>query len=238
MNICKTTVAAGLALGLSAVAQAEIIGTISVTSNYVSRGVTQTNNQAAVQGGLEYKDPDGLYAGVWGSNITDGTEIDLKIGFQDSMKGFDYDINLVRYEYPQASSDVCDPDYTELSAQVSTQHGIGEFTAGISYTLDSDTPDHLGKNDTNIEGDMYYFVSAGMPLRNDWHVEGTLGYYDYHDNGDDHLGKRTTTSYKHIQVALDKDMDDLGAMTFALSKADKDSGDDDPLVSVAWSQHF
>ena len=44
--------------------------------------------------------------------------------------------------------------------------------------------------------------------------------------------------YKHIQVALDKDMDDLGAMTFALSKADKDSGDDDPLVSVAWSQHF
>ena len=232
MNMRKTTVVASLALGLSAVAQANIIGNISVTSNYVSRGVTQTNDQAAVQGGLDYTTEEGIYAGVWASNVSDGTEIDLYVGYQNSVEGFDYSVGVVRYEYPQTAetSSTCMPDYTEISASV----GTGPVTAGLSYTIDSDKVDMIGANEKGIEGDLYYYVSAGMPLENDWHVEGTLGYYDYQDDGI----KNKRTSYKHIEVALDKDLDDLGAMTFALSQADKESGDNDPLVSVAWSQHF
>jgi uncharacterized protein (TIGR02001 family) len=43
---------------------------VALTSNYFFRGVSQTNNGPAVQGGFDYTyTPWGLYAGVWGSNV-------------------------------------------------------------------------------------------------------------------------------------------------------------------------
>ena len=40
---------------------------IAVTSNYVWRGVTQTDNNAALQGGIDYS-KGMFYAGAWASN--------------------------------------------------------------------------------------------------------------------------------------------------------------------------
>ena len=46
-----------------------ISANIGVVSNYIWRGVTQTGDQAAVQGGLDYSHESGFYAGTWASNV-------------------------------------------------------------------------------------------------------------------------------------------------------------------------
>lgn len=47
---------------------------VALTSNYVFRGVSQTDNGPAIQGGFDYEyTPFGLYAGVWASNVDSAT---------------------------------------------------------------------------------------------------------------------------------------------------------------------
>ncbi|HSQ08736.1 MAG TPA: TorF family putative porin [Chromatiaceae bacterium] len=47
---------------------------VALTTNYMFRGVSQTGNGPAVQGGFDYSyTPLGLYAGVWGSNVDSGS---------------------------------------------------------------------------------------------------------------------------------------------------------------------
>ena len=46
--------------------------TFAVTTDYVFRGVSQTDNEPAFQAGASYSAPFGLYAGVWASNVDFG----------------------------------------------------------------------------------------------------------------------------------------------------------------------
>ncbi|TDR47647.1 uncharacterized protein (TIGR02001 family) [Tahibacter aquaticus] len=50
--------------------QAATSGTLALTSDYLFRGLSQTNQKPALQGGVEYAHDSGFYAGVWGSNIS------------------------------------------------------------------------------------------------------------------------------------------------------------------------
>ena len=43
---------------------------ISLVSNYVFRGLTQTNGKPAIQGGIDYAFESGFYVGTWASNIS------------------------------------------------------------------------------------------------------------------------------------------------------------------------
>ena len=62
-----------------------ITGNVAFTTNSMFRGVSQTNNNPAIQGGLDYVHPLGFYLGVWGSNVDLGIgtsmELDYKGGF-------------------------------------------------------------------------------------------------------------------------------------------------------------
>ena len=42
---------------------------IGAVSNYIWRGVTQTGDQAAIQGGIDVSHESGFYAGTWASNV-------------------------------------------------------------------------------------------------------------------------------------------------------------------------
>ena len=63
----------GLFTALSLVSASILAGSISTnftaTSNYIWRGVTQTNEQAAIQGGADYTINKNFYAGAWTSNV-------------------------------------------------------------------------------------------------------------------------------------------------------------------------
>lgn len=62
---------AGLALTTvgAQVAHAEVSTDVALTSDYVWRGVSQTDQNPALQAGAEYAQAIGVYVGVWGSNV-------------------------------------------------------------------------------------------------------------------------------------------------------------------------
>jgi uncharacterized protein (TIGR02001 family) len=87
-------------------------GNVGLFSQYVFRGLTQTNRKPAIQGGFDYAHESGLYAGVWGSNIswiTDSygvggsysAEFDTYAGYKWALpKDFGIDVGFLRYNYP------------------------------------------------------------------------------------------------------------------------------------------
>lgn len=96
---------AGSALTFNALAEGDSLSAnVSVTTNYVWRGMTQTDNGAALQGGVDYAHASGAYAGVWASNIYDAAEdgqafeIDLYVGYAGEAGDFGYDVGLIHYE--------------------------------------------------------------------------------------------------------------------------------------------
>src|SRR5450759_2863878 len=45
-------------------------GNVGLVSQYIFRGLTQTNGDPAIQGGADYSHASGFYAGTWLSNIS------------------------------------------------------------------------------------------------------------------------------------------------------------------------
>lgn len=96
-------------------------GNVAFASNYMFRGISQTNNTAAIQGGLEFS-MMGIYAGMWGSNVDfhtpgDGSmEFDVYGGYKYKLtKDAGLDMGVIGYNYPGASSGL-HYDYTEFYA--------------------------------------------------------------------------------------------------------------------------
>lgn len=86
----------------------EIGGTATTATDYVFRGLSQTDQKPAVQAGIEWKHDSGLFLGVWGSNVdfSDGdqasAEMDWYGGVRSSYAGFDFDLRGIYYSYPGA----------------------------------------------------------------------------------------------------------------------------------------
>lgn len=90
-------------------------GNIAITSNYIFRGLTQTNHWPAAQAGLDWNHPTGAYLGVWGSNVhfpTSSQNISLELDFSGGYTySFNEDFNLglgIQYYsyYPNGSLDM------------------------------------------------------------------------------------------------------------------------------------
>lgn len=116
MNFKRLAIGAALGASMmSGVAAAGVTGNVGVFSEYLFRGVEQTNG-AAIQGGLDYASKSGLYAGVWISNVNfggggplanaapatvSGNEVDLYGGYTLSLGGLGLDIGGIAYIYSE-----------------------------------------------------------------------------------------------------------------------------------------
>ena len=95
---------------------------LSVTSDYVFRGITQTDFDPALQGGLDYAFGDsGWYVGAWASNIdfaaSDGPDIELDtyVGYGTSLSDeWAVDVHAVRYTYIGEQDTYGSLDYNEF----------------------------------------------------------------------------------------------------------------------------
>lgn len=228
MKLNKIAIAVG-ALVITGSAAAEFSANIGATSNYVWRGVTQTDDQAAISGGLDYAHDGGVYIGTWASNVDfdDGAtaEVDLYAGFANEVSGLGYDVGIIYYAYPGEEY-----DFTEIYGSLS----YGPVTAGVNYIIDSETDDTEDGNELLIEDDIYYYISAGFEVAPTWTVGGTIGYFDFDDDGVDD----TDTSYTHYQLDIGKSAGDFGDFTFSVSQAEEESGDDDLKVFASWGKTF
>jgi len=110
--IKKTLIATAL-LASSSAALAEISANVTLASDYAFRGVSQTDNQFAIQGGFDWAHSSGIYLGTWASNVdsqffggaTDPQiELDLYGGYANELSnGIGYDLGYLRYQYPGGS---------------------------------------------------------------------------------------------------------------------------------------
>jgi len=147
-------------------------GSFALTTNYLFRGVSQTTNLPAAQGGLTYSFPYGFYFNVWGSNVryigyNASVEMDAALGIAGIL--FDqlsYDINFARYFYLKSPI----LNYNELntlfnwkflqfgfsySANVYGVHQTGRyFSGGINY----DIPPEYAFNVNNLNITALYGV--------------------------------------------------------------------------------
>src|SRR5262249_13346570 len=93
---------------------------IGYTSDYVFRGISQNNENGAVQGGVDLT-CGSFYLGVWGSNVAiEGThEVDIYGGYKTTIFGrLGLDVGVLYYAYPGTSSSF-DADYVELKVGLS-----------------------------------------------------------------------------------------------------------------------
>lgn len=122
-------------LATAAAANAEVSGTAAIVSDYDFRGITQTDEQPAVQLSIDYATDAGWYVGTWGSNVdgfddggtnTASTEVDLYTGFKGTAGNFGWDAGIVYYTYSGAS----DLNYPEIYGKFS----ISIVSFGLYYT--------------------------------------------------------------------------------------------------------
>lgn len=169
----------GLAMGAALPASAEITwtGTLTATSDYKFRGISQTDNDPAIQGSFEIGH-QGWAAGIWASTVDFTTdpgadvEIDLYLAYTHA---FSDDTSLtgkfVYYWYPGANTP--DADYFELIAAL--EHNFGKFSGNLKVAY---TPDYFGGTDSGV------WLGAGVevPL-NDWlSASGNVGYQWFDNN--------------------------------------------------------
>lgn len=114
---------------LAAPAHAGVTGSIALTSDYLFRGVSQTDQDPALQGGIEYAHDSGFYAGAWGSNvswlsdtvvvgddISNSLELDAYLGYRGKAGEIvSYDVGVLTYYYPgDYPSGFNSPNTTEI----------------------------------------------------------------------------------------------------------------------------
>ena len=73
-TVMAGAVAAALGSGLAQAAEPAsphtLTGNVGLYSQYIFRGLTQTNREPALQGGFDYSHSSGFYLGTWASNIS------------------------------------------------------------------------------------------------------------------------------------------------------------------------
>ena len=98
---------------------------VTFTTDYVLRGISQTDNKPAVQGSLEYKHPSGVYLGTWGSNVDDSIskgniELDFFGGYTfEAFTDFNLDASIIYYYYPGCGHD---PDKTFVEGHLGADY--------------------------------------------------------------------------------------------------------------------
>jgi hypothetical protein len=115
-----------------------VSGSVSLVSDYRFRGVSQTDEELAVQGGLTISHESGFYVSTWASNLAgwgtfggSNTELDLIGGFNTEVTpGVTLDVGLTWYMYPGGASKT---DFAEPYVKVSGTLGPATLLAGVAY---------------------------------------------------------------------------------------------------------
>jgi uncharacterized protein (TIGR02001 family) len=152
-----------------------ITANVTMVTDYYFRGISQTNNDGALQGSFDWAHESGFYIGIWGSNVAFGEttlEYDTYLGFANTVGDFGYDVGFLRYNYTETSG-YDDPNEYYINATYSF------LKASYAYS-----PNWFGTGDDSN----YITLSAEYGLPYDFGLAGSVGYsfgsaYDK-DNGD------------------------------------------------------
>ena len=170
-----TTLFAG---ATAAQAEMEVSANVALTTDYKFRGISQSDESPALQGGFDLAFDNGMYVGTWASSVdfdTDGDgfdgslELDYYLGWGGEITdSVGVDVGILYYSYP--GDDGADGDYLEFYGRVS----VGDGTLGVAYS-----DDYYGETDTFYYLHGEYSFALGENLSLDLHV----GYNDLDEDG-------------------------------------------------------
>lgn len=155
---------------------------VGVVSQYIFRGVVQTDT-ASASAGIDYEN-SGFYIGTWGADVQDGLEIDAYGGYANELEsGLGYSLGFTTYQY----TGNFDTSYNEVNLSLS----YGMFS--LSYNV----------GEWEVEGGAdqdYDFLSATVEHKGFYATYGTWG--DDFDGDYLEVGYGTEVSGFDIGVAL------------------------------------
>ena len=146
---------------------------VGVVSDYVFRGISQSQHQPALQGGVDYAHSSGFYVGTWASTIEwvdrktysyqkdNNVEIDLYGGYKNTVGDFAYDVGMIRYFYP-GNFNVAGTPVTANTTEAYIAGTWSFFTLKYNHALTSfigwgnTTPDSKSKGSGYIDLTMTY----------------------------------------------------------------------------------
>ncbi|EWH10815.1 hypothetical protein DS2_05976 [Catenovulum agarivorans DS-2] len=195
----------------SAMAVEGLSANAAVTSNYYWRGMTQSNDGAAVSGGIDYADESGAYAGVWvstlgESNTSASSEVDYYVGYAGELEGFSYDVGYVYFAYPKKSAipagNATDLDFGEIYASVS----FDNLTLGLAVLANAETDGASFGDSTYISADYSLEVAEGLEAA--FHIGSYDG--DFANEGIDLGASISKDGFTFGVVESDRDGQSLG----------------------------
>lgn len=179
LKLTLLAASATLAMGGAAAAQESPVSfNLGIASDYVFRGVSQTDEGPQVFGGADLAIGEMGYAGVWASNVdfNDDTvaEVDFYAGITPTVGIASMDFGVVYYSYIDAPSG-SDYNFWEVSAAGSIPAGPAEIGAAVYYS-----PEFFGGT-----GDAFYYeVNAAAPLTERLSLSGAVGRQELDGGGD------------------------------------------------------
>lgn len=197
-------------------------GNVSLVSEYLYRGIAQTRGKPAVQGGLDYSHASGLYAGIWGSNVTwindalpgasAGVEVDVYGGYKGSLGGdLGYDLGVLTYNYPGSGKTVAGlqelkQDTVEVYAALSWKWLTLKYSHSTTALFGwAKSP---GALTDKTRGSGYLELNAAYDLGDGWGITGHVGRQRVRGN--------SAATYSDYKVGVTKDLG-VGVLGLAYS---------------------
>jgi uncharacterized protein (TIGR02001 family) len=115
LSLAGALAAPGLAAAQAAPAS-PITGNVTLASDYRFRGLTQTMQRPAWQGGFDYAHASGVYLGNWNSNVSatefpnSNLEMDFYGGWKTTFGDFGVDVGAIYYFYPGSRATITNLD--------------------------------------------------------------------------------------------------------------------------------
>ena len=145
----------------------EFEGSVGAVSNYVWRGITQTDSNPAVQGSIGLTTESGLYVNAWGSQVDYGNdttaEVDFTVGFSKAINDtISLDVGYIKYSYLQDEVDFAD-DIAEVYGTLS----IGPVSGSVYRDFDNETNYYRGTVTPSAFMEDAFVDVSGFVGRND-----------------------------------------------------------------------
>jgi uncharacterized protein (TIGR02001 family) len=207
---------------------------VGVTTDYIFRGISQSQHDPAIFGGVDYSHSSGLYAGTWLSTqkwvdeslgavsaYKDGSklELDLYGGYKGTAGDIGYDIGLIHYAYDGdrgvvRTAGVATPETTEVYLGLSWKMLSFKYSHTVSnYFVGWGAP-----GTWNSKGSNYLELNATHDLGNGWGLLGHIGRQVVKD-----VPAPTNADYTDWKIGATKDVG-FGVVTLAYSDTNGEGG--------------
>ena len=217
----KTAAIGILALAAAAAPAAadSLTANAAASNNYIWRGLTQSQNDTAVSGGIDYASDSGFYIGTWVSNVSYAPgdvfsyENDIYLGMAGEFgNGIGWDVGYLYYNYDKEANF----DFGEVYGSLSV--GGFSFTA---YILANTEADEAPGQDFGFGETIYLSADYTVPIREGLDLTFHLGS---HDGDFNEAFNGVPEGYIDYGISVSKD-----GFTFGITGTDLDDPGPDNL---------